>query len=110
MDWSRNEPISEKWLMPSAGLSTEATDGFHGCPCCGAGPLQERSVSSVFWLGEKALMVRGVPAMVCTACGEDFISHATATELDRIRGAGFNGSVSDVHVSIPVFDFGKISA
>jgi YgiT-type zinc finger domain-containing protein len=78
---------------------------FSCCPRCGAGPLHASMVSSVFWHGDRAVMIRGIPATVCTACGEDFISDATAAELDRIRGHGFDGSAADSYVTVPAFDF-----
>lgn len=63
----------------------------------------------MFWRGTEALMVRSIPAVFCTRCGEEFVSEATATELERIRAAGFNGSGPEAWVSIPVFSFGRTS-
>ncbi|MBI1171385.1 YgiT-type zinc finger protein [bacterium] len=83
---------------------------FHGCPSCGAGPLQSRTISSILWQGDKAVMVRGVPVTICAACGEDIISEATARDLHRITGAAYGTFSSAKHVSIPVLEFGKIAS
>jgi YgiT-type zinc finger domain-containing protein len=83
--------------------------GFPGCPSCGAGPLRKSTVNSIFWRGDTPLMVRGIPANVCTACGEDFLSDATVIELDRIRGIGFDGSATDCYVKVPVINFGHLA-
>ena len=47
------------------------------------------SFSAVFWRGYYAFMWRGIPALGCGGCGEEFISDDTAIELDRIKGMGF---------------------
>lgn len=84
-----------------------------GCPACGAGPLRNGKVSSVFWRGDQALMVQGIPAIVCESCGEDFISDDTAIALDWIKGSGFSKSGSGSkarlgavrYMTVPVFEF-----
>jgi YgiT-type zinc finger domain-containing protein len=79
---------------------------FSGCPRCGSGPLKPSMVSSVFWRGDNALMIRNIPAFVCMACGEDFINDETVIELDRIKGLGFDGANAESYARIPVFTLG----
>ena len=104
---SRMQPMSDKPMTPVAGHQNESPVASCVCPSCG-GPAQSRTVSSVFWHGEEAFMIRGVPAMICATCGEDFISDATARELDRIREIGIGGATSNLRISLPVFNFGSV--
>lgn len=84
-----------------------------GCPACGAGPLRSGKVSSMFWRDDQALMVQGIPAVVCESCGEDFISDDTAIALDWIKGSGFSKTSSGSgprlgavrYMTVPVFEF-----
>lgn len=107
---SRNEPMPVEMVAPMASQRSGSSGALRVCPSCGGGPVQTKTVSSVFWRGEEALMVRGVPAMICTTCGEDFVSDATARALNRIRETGFGGVASDLQINLPVFDFGTFAA
>lgn len=75
------------------------------CPKCGGGPLSERTVDSIFWRGQDAVMIRDIPAMACQSCGEDFIDDRTVVHLDRMKGEGFSGSANTEFIRIPVFAF-----
>ncbi len=75
-----------------------------GCPNCGAGPLASRTVDTLFWQGERPVMIRGIPALLCMGCGEEFISDDTAARLDGMKRDGFLGPVAE-HLTVPVFRF-----
>ncbi len=99
------DSMSVQPMLFVIGQRTDLSGALCGCPRCGGGPVEERAISSVFWRGEGAIMIRDVPAMICTHCGEDFISDATARELDRIRNTGFAGGASDDQICMPVFKY-----
>jgi YgiT-type zinc finger domain-containing protein len=102
---SGDEMMSVEPMLFAIGQRADQSGARCGCPRCGGGPVEERTISSVFWRGEAAIMIRDVPAMICTHCGEDFISDATARELDRIRNTGFAGGASDDQICMSVFKF-----
>jgi YgiT-type zinc finger domain-containing protein len=52
------------------------------CPLCG-GPKTSGTTTFSADLGSGVVVVRGVPATVCAQCGEEWIEHATAQELER---------------------------
>ncbi len=61
------------------------------CAICG-GPCVLGTTTSTTDFGDALIVVRSVPAQVCQQCGEAWIEHAAAVELDRIvaqaRGRG----------------------
>lgn len=54
------------------------------CFLCG-GPTEQREVVAQNWWGEELTLVRGVPAQVCTCCGEEYFDAETTTALDRLH-------------------------
>ncbi|MBI3694083.1 MAG: type II toxin-antitoxin system MqsA family antitoxin [Acidobacteria bacterium] len=53
------------------------------CPLCGGRKEAGRTTYTVD-LSFGVVVVRNVPAMRCTQCGEEWIDNATAAELERI--------------------------
>ena len=53
------------------------------CPLCGGRKAQGKTTFSVD-LGFGVVVVRDVPATVCTQCGEDWIDDNIATKLEEI--------------------------
>jgi YgiT-type zinc finger domain-containing protein len=52
------------------------------CPLCG-GPKTSGTTTFSADLGSGVVVVRRVRATVCAQCGEEWIDHATAQELER---------------------------
>lgn len=75
------------------------------CERCGKGALVARPIQSAFWRGAGLFVIRNIPAMVCTACGEEYISDRTAIGIDRMRGAGFTAMRTAERMIVPVLDF-----
>lgn len=56
---------------------------YSRCPLCGGAKIAGRTVFSVD-LGFGVVLVRDVPATVCSQCGADWIDDATAIKLEEI--------------------------
>ncbi|MEN8263227.1 MAG: type II toxin-antitoxin system MqsA family antitoxin [Nitrospirota bacterium] len=53
------------------------------CPLCGADKTIGKTIYSVD-LGFGVVVVRNVPAMVCSQCGEEWIDAVTAKKLEKM--------------------------
>lgn len=95
--------------MTSDLAELKIASGDPGCPNCNCGTLRPTTISAVFWRGDDAMMIRGIPALGCGGCGEEFISDDTAIELDRIKGMGFNGTATATYTTIPVYTLASVS-
>jgi YgiT-type zinc finger domain-containing protein len=73
------------------------------CTQCGEGELREQRVRSAFWEGDRLVVVEGIRALVCPACGEQFFDDDTAIRLDLLRGAGFPEAMARDELRVPVF-------
>jgi len=66
------------------------------CYFCG-GALEERLATIPFVVGSSIVVVKAVPARVCTQCDEPLLESAVAAEVDRLLKqayhAGFEVSV-----------------
>ena len=58
-------------------------DTSEQCPLCG-GPKTRGTTTFSADLGSGVVVVRRVRATVCGQCGEEWIDHATAQELERM--------------------------
>lgn len=56
------------------------------CPLCG-GCLRNGSTAASFFIGEKIIIVKDVPAEVCSDCGEAFTKSSVAGRLESILTA-----------------------
>lgn len=54
------------------------------CCMCG-GQTESRLVTAQNWWGEELTLITGVPAEVCTRCGEEHFDAATTEALDRLH-------------------------
>lgn len=79
------------------------TEAAATCSLCGDGELRETRVRSAFFEGERLVVVEDIPALVCSACGEQFFDDLTAIRLDLLRGAGFPAAMSCRELNVPVF-------
>lgn len=80
------------------------------CDRCSSGILQPARISSVLWQGDRLVMVRNIPAMICPECGEEYIDDFTVVRLDWMRGNGFQALPLIERVSVPVLDYGGSGA
>ncbi|MGH8909642.1 MAG: type II toxin-antitoxin system MqsA family antitoxin [Egibacteraceae bacterium] len=52
------------------------------CPICGAGQLEPGTTIFAADVEGTVVVVRGVPALVCSTCGEAFIDDVVSEELE----------------------------
>lgn len=62
-----------------AGLSEEAA--LMVCTICRQGELAPGTATVTLERGGTTVVIRGVPARVCSVCGEEFIDERTTAEL-----------------------------
>ena len=55
-----------------------------GCYVCGATEVHQVLVDEVFAIDGRHVLVEGIPASVCTRCGEAIFSRATTERIRRM--------------------------
>jgi YgiT-type zinc finger domain-containing protein len=60
------------------------------CPICGGSTEAGRTTFTVDYT-EGVLVVRNVPATICSQCGEEWIADADADRLERFAAAARSG-------------------
>ena len=75
------------------------------CTQCGGEDVRMDRVRAAFFEGERLVVVDGVPALVCSACGGQFYDDTTVVVLDLLRGAGFPQERAREEIRVPVFGF-----
>ena len=73
------------------------------CTTCGHAELHRDRVRSAFWEGERLVVVEGISALTCGACGERFYDHAASAALDELRRSGFPADKARCKIRVPVF-------
>jgi YgiT-type zinc finger domain-containing protein len=59
------------------------TKSNNSCPLCG-GKKEEGAVTYSVDTGKSMIVIRKVPALVCSQCGEEWINNETAIALEKI--------------------------
>lgn len=54
------------------------------CPVCRNGDLSPGFTSLTFERGEATIVVKGVPADICSNCGEAFVAEPTARRVSEV--------------------------
>jgi HTH-type transcriptional regulator/antitoxin MqsA len=54
------------------------------CHVCGNAEFREETVSEVFQIDGKTILVENIPARVCTRCGEPTFSRETTEKIRRM--------------------------
>ena len=93
-----------KTLLSDSAVTGPMTQSVN-CMKCGSDKMAEQSISIAFWAGKEPCLIRGIPALVCEACGEEFISDETAMGLDMMRGNGFRREDAADFIQVPVYSF-----
>jgi YgiT-type zinc finger domain-containing protein len=80
------------------------------CTRCGGNSFRKASVRSAFWCNDDRLVVvEDIPALVCSACQEQFYDDETVMQLDLLRGGGFPAEEASGELRVPVFSFASRS-
>jgi len=75
------------------------------CHICGSTEARKTSISEIFQIDNKPVLVEHIPAMVCTRCGEAIFSQETT---EGIRKMVHSETKPVKSISINVFDFLRI--
>jgi len=63
------------------------------CPFC-KGDMKEGKTSLPYEIGERLIVVRNVPALVCEQCGEVFIEMKVAKKVEKIVNSAVTNGIS----------------
>ncbi len=87
-----------RWNTASASSSISTTSRFRviscsvrdqeaavsACVICRSGHLQEGATTLTVERGALTLVLKGVPARVCDACGEGYLDESTTQRVERV--------------------------
>ena len=54
------------------------------CPCCRCRELKESTATYVAVLGEYTIIIKNVPCLECTLCGEKYYTDEVMQNIERI--------------------------
>ncbi|OGF54588.1 MAG: hypothetical protein A2Z21_06870 [Candidatus Fraserbacteria bacterium RBG_16_55_9] len=72
------------------------------CYFCGHGTLEEHRVTVDLRRGDRLIVIKNVPALVCDACGERQYSLETSREIDRILEEVTRTGQAEEELKVPV--------
>ncbi|HBL26382.1 MAG TPA: YgiT-type zinc finger domain-containing protein [Acidobacteria bacterium] len=55
------------------------------CDICGKGEAQVKYMTRSYGKGSNLLVIEDVPVIVCSACGESYLTAETLHEIERIK-------------------------
>lgn len=76
------------------------------CTTCGHSELQHERVRSAMWRDNRLVVVEGIAALVCGACGARFYEPAATAALVALEREGFPAERARCEVRVPVFSLG----
>lgn len=71
----------------AGGTHTVGSVAKADCTYCGA-PTTADAGRMTLWYGDDLIVVEGVPARVCTGCGETFYADGVVARLERLIAGG----------------------
>ena len=74
------------------------------CSVC-EGTVKLEKITYTQTIGNKVVMVAGVPAMVCGQCGEQYLSPETVDELQKLIEAGPPKAQIRRTIEVPIYNF-----
>jgi YgiT-type zinc finger domain-containing protein len=78
------------------------SDAQTPCPRCG-GAATPSTVRTAIWRDESVAIVEDIPALVCSACMEQFYGEDVSDALRQLMERGFPQSEATKHITVPVF-------
>jgi YgiT-type zinc finger domain-containing protein len=95
----------ERTVQESTGMEVKIETGgpVQICANCGSSNVTRANVRTALWHDGRLVVVTGVPALVCEACGEQYFDDQTVVQLDLLRGRGFPSSEAEAEIVVPVF-------
>lgn len=87
-------------------FEADPPDAGQTCPSCRSSAVSRRHVRAAWWNGERLVVVDGVPATVCEACGEMAYDPAAEETLDAMKSRGFPPAWASRYLQVPIFEYG----
>jgi YgiT-type zinc finger domain-containing protein len=78
------------------------TDPQTPCPRCG-GAATPSTVRTAIWRDDTVAIVEDIPALVCSACMEQFYGEDVSDALRQLIERGFPDAEASKHIAVPVF-------
>lgn len=69
------------------------------CPLCG-GEMHEGITTAPFFIGEKIIVIKGVPAEICSECGESYIKSSVVEGIEKLLD-----QLEDIHSEMSVVHY-----
>ncbi len=66
-------------------MPSEMNEKAMDCDICGEGGAQVRLMTRSYGKGANLLVIENVPVVVCTQCGESYLTADTLHEIERIK-------------------------
>jgi YgiT-type zinc finger domain-containing protein len=63
------------------------------CPLC-KGEMQQSKTHLPIQRGDKLLVIKDVPALVCSQCGESFVEYENIQIVEKISDSVFDGGLT----------------
>jgi YgiT-type zinc finger domain-containing protein len=76
------------------------------CPRCGE-PTTAAMVRTTFWHDDRPAIVEDIPALVCSACMEQFYDEDVSDALRRLAEEGFPVEAAEKEIPVAVFSLTK---
>ena len=73
------------------------------CTTCGQSEMRRERVRSAIWHDNRLVVVEGIAALLCGACGERYYEPEACAALEALRTAGFPTASASREVRVPVF-------
>ena len=90
---------------PNGGVGTAAAaerEAAFACTFCGSATVTDRGRLTL-WTGDTLSVVEGVPARVCSGCGETFYGEDVAARVERVQLTGPSGPRPRRTIEAPVY-------
>jgi YgiT-type zinc finger domain-containing protein len=79
------------------------------CQACN-GETRQDLVYMTMWLGGELNIIEGVPAHVCTRCGEHHYDSDVQAQIRALTAAGFPHRLSSKTFHVPVFSLEEVAS
>ncbi|MBI5694502.1 MAG: type II toxin-antitoxin system MqsA family antitoxin [Nitrospirae bacterium] len=80
------------------------------CIYCHGGHLKETLVDFDFWWGERLVLLKGVPALVCEDCGEKYFRPEVSEKMKALAKDAAQHESKYEKINVPVVPFGETVA
>lgn len=80
------------------------------CVFCHSPHLSEKLVDFDFWWGDKLVLLKSVPALVCEDCGEKYFRPEVSAKMKELAKLAAHNEAGYETISVPVVVFNEPAA